>query len=199
MPSPVVALPWGSRSTTSTRNPSSASAAPRFTAVVVLPTPPFWFAIARTRGSVIGSAAAIGSGAGSTSSGSAAASVPGATASPSVDAAPVSVSASAGASATASSTSTINSSLDDSGWVRSSPTSGSSVMTSTAPASRSLDSAGSLDPKMRNQRRRPRRSASSDAILASRSAAGRPHGSPWHGNGSRRGSSSRRSTWNNGA
>src|SRR3954447_600949 len=57
MPIPVVALPCGSRSMTKTRNSSSASAAPRFTAVVVLPTPPFWLAIEITRGSVIGSGA----------------------------------------------------------------------------------------------------------------------------------------------
>ena len=41
IPSPVVAFPWGSRSMTRTRNPSSARAAPRFTEVVVFPTPPF--------------------------------------------------------------------------------------------------------------------------------------------------------------
>src|SRR5579884_3725535 len=50
MPSPVVALPWGSRSTTSTRKPISARAAPRLTAVVVLPTPHFRLAMARVRG-----------------------------------------------------------------------------------------------------------------------------------------------------
>ena len=50
MPRPVVALPWGSRSTTRTRNPSSARPAPRLTAVVVLPTPPFWLATAMIRG-----------------------------------------------------------------------------------------------------------------------------------------------------
>ena len=41
IPSPVEALPCGSRSMISVRNPISASAAPRFTVVVVLPTPPF--------------------------------------------------------------------------------------------------------------------------------------------------------------
>src|ERR671934_1432833 len=46
MPRPVEALPCGSRSTTRTRLPRPASAAPRLTAVVVLPTPPFWLAIA---------------------------------------------------------------------------------------------------------------------------------------------------------
>src|SRR5581483_4160517 len=48
-PRPVVALACGSRSTSSVRKPSSASAAPRLMAVVVLPTPPFWFATAITR------------------------------------------------------------------------------------------------------------------------------------------------------
>ena len=51
-----MALPWGSRSTTRTRRPDSASAAPRFTAVVVLPTPPFWLAMAMIRGSSSGRA-----------------------------------------------------------------------------------------------------------------------------------------------
>ena len=46
---PVEALPWGSRSTTRTRYPRSARAAPRLTAVVDFPTPPFWFAIAMMR------------------------------------------------------------------------------------------------------------------------------------------------------
>src|SRR5260370_2278202 len=44
----IVRWPWGSRSMRRTRLPSSASAHPRFTAVVVLPTPPFWLAIAMT-------------------------------------------------------------------------------------------------------------------------------------------------------
>src|SRR5690349_16419421 len=48
MPMPVEAFPWGSRSTTRTWWPASASAAPRLTAVVLLPTPPFWLAIAIT-------------------------------------------------------------------------------------------------------------------------------------------------------
>ena len=48
-PSAVEALPWGSRSMTSTRSPCWASAAAMFTAVVVLPTPPFWFATTITR------------------------------------------------------------------------------------------------------------------------------------------------------
>src|SRR5690242_509485 len=49
-PSPVEALPCGSRSTISTSSPTAASAVPRLIAVVVLPTPPFWLAMARTRG-----------------------------------------------------------------------------------------------------------------------------------------------------
>ena len=48
-PQPMVALPCGSRSTSSTRRCVAASEAARFTAVVVLPTPPFWFATAITR------------------------------------------------------------------------------------------------------------------------------------------------------
>src|SRR5262249_49166550 len=42
----IVRCAWGSRSTRSTRCSRSARAAPRLTAVVVLPTPPFWLAIA---------------------------------------------------------------------------------------------------------------------------------------------------------
>ena len=49
MPSAVLALPCGSRSMTSVRSPCSASAAATLTAVVVLPTPPFWLAIVKTR------------------------------------------------------------------------------------------------------------------------------------------------------
>ena len=45
-PSPEVAFACGSRSMTSARSPASARQAARLTAVVVLPTPPFWFAIA---------------------------------------------------------------------------------------------------------------------------------------------------------
>src|SRR5581483_212734 len=55
MPSPVEALPCGSRSTTRTRSPIAASAVPRLIAVVVLPTPPFWLAMASTRGGLAGS------------------------------------------------------------------------------------------------------------------------------------------------
>ena len=47
--SAVEALPCGSRSMTSTRSPCWASAAAMFTAVVVLPTPPFWLATTITR------------------------------------------------------------------------------------------------------------------------------------------------------
>src|SRR5579862_614104 len=50
MPSPVEALPWGSMSTRRMRLSAAASAVARLTAVVVLPTPPFWFAIAKIRG-----------------------------------------------------------------------------------------------------------------------------------------------------
>jgi hypothetical protein len=49
IPSPVDAFPWGSRSTIKTRFFNRASAAPRLIAVVVLPTPPFWFVTARIR------------------------------------------------------------------------------------------------------------------------------------------------------
>src|SRR3954463_8580488 len=49
MPSPVLALPCGSRSMTRMRCPAAASAVARLTAVVVLPTPPFWLAIAIMR------------------------------------------------------------------------------------------------------------------------------------------------------
>src|SRR5580700_8231552 len=49
MPSPVDAVPCGSRSMISTCSPMAASAVPRLIAVVVLPTPPFWLASASTR------------------------------------------------------------------------------------------------------------------------------------------------------
>src|SRR5215469_10656421 len=49
MPRPVEALPCGSRSISNTRSPIAARAVPRLIAVVVLPTPPFWLAIANTR------------------------------------------------------------------------------------------------------------------------------------------------------
>src|SRR5215831_12972894 len=52
MPSPVLALPWGSRSTSSTWSPTAARAVARLIAVVVLPTPPFWLAMAKTCRSV---------------------------------------------------------------------------------------------------------------------------------------------------
>src|ERR1044071_528482 len=48
-PEPIVALPCGSRSTISTRCPVLARPAARFTVVVVLPTPPFWFATQKMR------------------------------------------------------------------------------------------------------------------------------------------------------
>src|SRR6516162_7642058 len=49
MSSAVDAFPCGSRSTTSTCVPWSARHAARLTAVVVLPTPPFWLAMVSTR------------------------------------------------------------------------------------------------------------------------------------------------------
>src|SRR5712691_5051851 len=48
-PSPVLALPCGSRSMTRIRCLAAASAVARLTAVVVLPTPPFWLATAMMR------------------------------------------------------------------------------------------------------------------------------------------------------
>src|SRR5690606_10491047 len=48
IPLPIVALPCGSRSINSTFFFSIAKAAARLIAVVVLPTPPFWFAIHKT-------------------------------------------------------------------------------------------------------------------------------------------------------
>ena len=50
MPTPAVRLACGSMSMRRTRKPSSASAPARLIAVVVLPTPPFWLAIAITCG-----------------------------------------------------------------------------------------------------------------------------------------------------
>src|SRR3546814_19010664 len=49
MPSPVLAFPCGSRSTIKTCSPIAASAVARLMAVVVLPKPPFWFAIVLMR------------------------------------------------------------------------------------------------------------------------------------------------------
>src|SRR5580704_10967742 len=49
MSSAVDAFPCGSRSITRTREPCWAKLAARFTAVVVLPTPPFWLAIVMIR------------------------------------------------------------------------------------------------------------------------------------------------------
>ncbi len=48
-PSPTDSEPCGSKSTSSTLRPYSASAAPRLMVVVVLPTPPFWLHIEITR------------------------------------------------------------------------------------------------------------------------------------------------------
>src|SRR2546429_9286265 len=49
MPTPLVEFAWGSASTSSVLRSAVASDAARFTAVVVLSTPPFWLAIALTR------------------------------------------------------------------------------------------------------------------------------------------------------
>src|SRR5207302_5384159 len=46
MPTPLVELPWGSRSTSRMMRPREARAADRLTAVLVFPTPPFWLTIA---------------------------------------------------------------------------------------------------------------------------------------------------------
>src|SRR3954452_12500380 len=48
-PSPTDRAPCGSKSTSSTLRPTSASAAPRLIVVVVLPTPPFWLHMAMMR------------------------------------------------------------------------------------------------------------------------------------------------------
>src|SRR5690606_4102781 len=48
-PSPTESAPCGSKSTSSTLRPYSARAAPRLMVVVVLPTPPFWLAMAMIR------------------------------------------------------------------------------------------------------------------------------------------------------
>jgi hypothetical protein len=45
IPRPVVAFPWGSQSISNDLFPDAAIDAARFTAVVVFPTPPFWFEI----------------------------------------------------------------------------------------------------------------------------------------------------------
>src|SRR5918994_73446 len=47
-PSPLVALPWGSMSTMRIFSPNPARYAARLIAVVLLPTPPFWFTMATT-------------------------------------------------------------------------------------------------------------------------------------------------------
>src|SRR6476469_9654955 len=60
MPKPVLALPCGSRSRISTLRPAAARAVPRLIAVVVLPTPPFWLARARTRARTAGSGGVTG-------------------------------------------------------------------------------------------------------------------------------------------
>src|SRR5579884_3645296 len=53
-PRPVVELPWGSESISSTRKSFAASDAERLIAVVVLPTPPFWLAMAIVFGTLYG-------------------------------------------------------------------------------------------------------------------------------------------------
>src|SRR5829696_3648184 len=52
-PSPLVALPCGSMSMTSVFFSATARQAPRLMAVVVLPTPPFWFAMAMMRDTLV--------------------------------------------------------------------------------------------------------------------------------------------------
>ena len=61
IPSPTDSAPCGSKSTSSTLRPCSASAAPRLMVVVVLPTPPFWLQIATMRAGPC-SASALGVG-----------------------------------------------------------------------------------------------------------------------------------------
>ena len=53
-PKPVEAFPWGSKSINRTFSPTAARAVARLMAVVVLPTPPFWLAIAKTLGAELG-------------------------------------------------------------------------------------------------------------------------------------------------
>src|SRR6476619_8518177 len=62
MPRPADNAPCGSRSTSSTRRPYSANAAPRLMVDVVLPTPPFWLHSAST---IAGPWLATGAGSGS--------------------------------------------------------------------------------------------------------------------------------------
>ena len=52
-PRPTDSAPCGSKSTSSTRRPYSASAAPRLMVDVVLPTPPFWLHIAMIAGRAV--------------------------------------------------------------------------------------------------------------------------------------------------
>src|SRR5258708_35391399 len=61
MPTPVLALPCGSRSNSRTFFSGAAKAVARFTAVVVLPTPPFWLAMAIMRGATVGFASVVSS------------------------------------------------------------------------------------------------------------------------------------------
>src|SRR5260370_10937434 len=66
MPSPTDSAPCGSKSTSSTRRPCCARAAPRLIVVVVLPTPPFWLQTAAT---LAGPCVSRGSGSGKTGTG----------------------------------------------------------------------------------------------------------------------------------
>src|ERR1700689_5271344 len=66
MPSPTESAPCGSKSTSSTRRPCSASAAPRLIVVVVLPTPPFWL---QTAAILAGPCTSSGGGSGNTGNG----------------------------------------------------------------------------------------------------------------------------------
>src|SRR5437868_6791158 len=52
-PRPEVELAWGSRSTSIVGWPTSAKAAARLIAVVVLPTPPFWLTTAMIGGTFV--------------------------------------------------------------------------------------------------------------------------------------------------
>ena len=69
MPTPAVRFACGSMSMSRTRRPSSASAPARLIAVVVLPTPPFWLAMAITCVKGVTSGSGVRSGTGGRSSG----------------------------------------------------------------------------------------------------------------------------------
>src|SRR6202022_1735194 len=61
-PSPDVEFACGSRSTSSVGWPTSARAADRLIAVVVLPTPPFWLTTAMIGGTVVANILGLASG-----------------------------------------------------------------------------------------------------------------------------------------